>query len=79
MGVLVLEHERGRAVKEEESKALEALEAAEREMLHTEHEMEREMTELGREIAEAEEVEKKLATPGGGTEAWLSTRTTARR
>ena len=55
---------------EEESKALEALEAAEREMLHTEHEMECEMAELGRDIAKAEEVEKKLAAPGGGTEAW---------
>jgi hypothetical protein len=61
---------RGRAVNEAENKALEALEAAEREMLHTEHEMEREMAELGQDIAKAEEAEKKLATPAGGTEAW---------
>ena len=52
------------------SKALEALEATEREMLHTEHEMEGEMAELSRDIAKAEEVEKKLAEPSGGTEAW---------
>jgi hypothetical protein len=57
-------------VNEAESKALEALEATEREMLHTEHEMEGEMAELSRDIAKAEEVEKKLAAPGGGTEAW---------
>ena len=55
---------------EAESKALEALEATEREMLHTEHEMEDEMAELNQDIAEAEEAEKKLAAPGGGTEAW---------
>ena len=55
---------------EAESKALEALEATEREMLHTEHEMEGEMAELSRDIAKAEEVEKKLAEPSGGTEAW---------
>jgi hypothetical protein len=57
-------------VNEAESKAPEALEATEREMLHTEHEMEGEMAELSRDIAEAEEVEKKLAAPDGGTEAW---------
>ena len=39
-------------------------------MLHTEHEMEGEMAKLGQDIAKAEEVEKKLAAPGGGTEAW---------
>ncbi len=55
---------------EAESKALEALEDAEREMLHTEHEMEAEMAKLSRDIAKAEEVEKKLAAPSGGTEAW---------
>lgn len=55
---------------EAESKALDALEDAEREMLHTEHEMEGKMAELSQDIAEAEEVEKKLAAPGGGTEAW---------
>jgi hypothetical protein len=53
-----------------ENDALEALEATEREMLHTEQEMERHMAELSRDIAKAEEVEKKLAAPGGGTEAW---------
>jgi hypothetical protein len=57
-------------VNEEENKALEALEATEREMLHTEHEMEREMAELGREITKAEEEEQKLGVPRGGTEAW---------
>jgi hypothetical protein len=57
-------------VNEAESKALDALEATEREMLHTEHEMEGEMAELNRDIAKAEEAEKKLASPGGGTEAW---------
>jgi hypothetical protein len=55
---------------EEESKALEALQAAEREMLHTEHEMELEMAELGQNIVTAEEAEEKLAAPRGGTEAW---------
>ena len=55
---------------EAESKALEALEATEREMLHTEHEMEAEMAKLSRDIAKAEEAEKKLAEPAGGTEAW---------
>ena len=55
---------------EEENKALEAMEAAEREMLHTEHEMEREMAELGQDIEKAEEAEKKLGAPAGGTEAW---------
>ena len=40
---------------EAESKALEALEATERGMLHTEHEMEGEMAELSRDIAKAEE------------------------
>ena len=54
---------------EPENNALEALEATEREMLHTEHEMEDEMAELSRDIAKAEEAEKKLAAPGG-TEAW---------
>lgn len=68
--VLMLEHEEGRAVNEAERKALEALEAAERKMLHVEHEMEGEMAELSRDIAKAEEVEKKLAAPGDGTEAW---------
>ena len=55
---------------EKESKALEALEATEREMLHTEHEMEGEMAELERDIAKAKEVEKKLSAPADGTEAW---------
>lgn len=55
---------------EAESKALEALEATEREILHTEHEMEAEMAELSRDIAKAEEAEKKLAAPADGTEAW---------
>lgn len=55
---------------EAESKALAALEATERKMLHTEHEMEGEMAELSRDIAKAEEAEKKLAAPSGGTEAW---------
>ena len=55
---------------EPENNALEALEATEREMLHTEQEMERQMAELSRDIAKSEEVEKKLAAPGGGTEAW---------
>jgi hypothetical protein len=56
-------------VNKAESKALEALEAIEREMSQTEHEMEGEMAELGRDIAKAEEAEKKLEA-GGGTEAW---------
>lgn len=55
---------------EAESKAQEALEATEREMLHTEHEMESEMAELSQDIAKAEEAEKKLAAPADGTEAW---------
>lgn len=53
-----------------ESKAPEAPEDTEREMLNTEHEMEGEMAELSRDIAKAEEAEKKLAEPSGGTEAW---------
>jgi len=57
-------------VNEPENNALEALEATEREMLHTEQEMERQMAELSRDIAKSEEVEKKLAAPAGGTEAW---------
>jgi hypothetical protein len=57
-------------VNKPENNALEALEATEREMLHTEQEMERQMAELSRDIAKAEEVEKKIAAPGGGTEAW---------
>ncbi len=55
---------------EAESKALETLEAAEREMLHTEHEMEGKMAELSRDIAKAKEAEKELAAPADGTEAW---------
>jgi hypothetical protein len=55
---------------EAESKALEDLEATEREILHVEHEMERGMAELSRDIAKAEEVEKKLAAPIDGTAAW---------
>jgi hypothetical protein len=53
-----------------ERQALEAPETTEREMLNTEHEMEGEMAELERDIAKAKEVEKKLAEPAGGTEAW---------
>lgn len=53
-----------------ERQTLEDPEATEREMLDTEHEMEGEMAELDRDIAKAKEVEKKLATPTDGTEAW---------
>ncbi len=55
---------------EAESKALETLEATEREMLHTEHEMEGKMAELSRDIAKAKGAEKELAAPADGTEAW---------
>ncbi len=55
---------------EAESKALEVPEDTERKMLQTEREMEGEMAELSRDIAKAEEAEKKLAAPAGGTEGW---------
>ena len=46
------------------------LEAAEREMLHVEHEMEAEMRQLQRDVAKAEATEKELEAPHDGREAW---------
>lgn len=55
---------------EAEAKALQELEAAEREMLHVEHEMEAEMRQLQRDVAKAEATEKELEAPHDGREAW---------